>query len=255
MNRRARLLIGLGSLVTFVALWDASAYFGWSDADLFPPLEKILRRAFELGVDKEFIERDLWGSMFRLICAAAMAIPVAISSGLCAGAFPRVQAAIVPFVNFTLPLPKVAIFPLMLAVFGLGDLGKVALIGIGLFYPLFINVLHGTQRLSSGEVLDLTRLYGIHGAALWYRVYWRGLTTEILVGLKASLGYGFTLVIVSELSASNNGLGNFIWRSWDAFQILDMYAAVFWLCTLGWIVQSSLDKALERHLRLNPART
>lgn len=255
MTRQARLLIGLSALAAFVGLWDMAAFLGWSDADLFPPIVKIVGRAFELGIDREFIGRDLWGSISRLTYAALIAIPTAIFSGLCAGAFPRVHAAIVPFVNFTLPLPKVAIFPLMLAVFGLGDFAKVALISIGLFYPLFINVLHGTQRLSSGEVFDLTRLYEIRGAALWYRVYWCGLIAEILVGLKASLGYGFTLVIVSELSASNNGLGNFIWRSWDAFQILDMYAAVFWLCALGWVVQASLDKALERHLRLNPART
>lgn len=254
MSSRARFFAGFVSVALFVVIWDLASRTGWMDTDLFPPITRILARALQLSFDSEFIARDLFGSMRRLFYAGVFVLPIALFLGIWAGAKPWVNASLSPFVNFTLPLPKVAIFPLMLAVFGIGDLGKIVLIGIGLFYPLFINVLHGTLRLSSGDFNDLTKIYYVSGRALWYHVYWRGLTGDILVGLKASLGYGFTLVIVSELSASNNGLGNFIWRSWDAFQILDMYAAVFWLCFLGWLVQSALDRALVYHFRLSPPR-
>lgn len=255
MSKRARWFTGFTAVILFVGIWDIASYAGWMDADLFPPITRILLRAFMLSVDAQFIGRDLLGSMGRLFSAAVLVLPLAIFLGIWAGAKPVVNAALSPFVNFTLPLPKVAIFPLMLAIFGLGDQGKIVLIGIGLFYPLFMNVLHGTLRLSAGDFVDLTRIFEVRGWPLWYQIYWRGLTGDIILGLKASLGYGFTLVIVSELSASNNGLGNFIWRSWDSFQILDMYAGVFWLCFLGWTVQSALDYALSRHYLLNPPRT
>jgi NitT/TauT family transport system permease protein len=255
MSGRARFITGFCAVLAFVLIWDFCGYAGLIDADLFPPVTRVLLRAFELSVDRDFIFHDLFGSMSRLLAASVFVLPLAVIFGIWAGAQPRAHAALLPFVNFTLPLPKVAIFPLMLAIFGLGDTGKIVLIGIGLFYPLFINVMHGTLRIAAGDYSDLTSLYGIRGWTLWYQVYWKGLMGDILVGLKASLGYGFTLVIVSELSASNNGLGNFIWRSWDAFQILDMYAAVFWLCFLGWVVQSALDRSLAHHFRLNPPRS
>lgn len=255
MTNRKSLVIGVFAVLLFIFVWDACGYSGCMDTDLFPPITRVLKRAFELILDPVFVGKDVFGSLFRLVTAAVLVLPIALFLGILAGVQPWLRAVLEPFVNFTLPLPKVAIFPLMLAIFGIGDLGKIILIGIGLFYPLFINMLHGTLRLTSGDFVDLTRIYGVRGWPLWSQIYWRGLIGDIIVGLKASLGYGFTLVIVSELSVSNNGLGNFIWRSWDSFQILDMYAAVFWLCFFGWIVQTSLDYALTRHLRLNPSRT
>jgi len=255
VSPRRQTLIGALAVISFFTLWDGLGYLGIIDTDLFPPFTQILRRALELSVDTQFITRDLYGSMRRLTLAAVLVLPIALGLGMLAGIKPWMHAAITPFFNFTLPLPKVAIFPLMLAIFGLGDTGKIVLIGIGLFYPLFMNVLHGTLRLRAGDLVDLVSIYQVRGWPLWYQLYWRGLIGDIIVGLKASLGYGFTLVIVSELSASNNGLGNFIWRSWDAFQILDMYAAVFWLCFLGWVVQTLLDRALVYHFRLSPPRT
>lgn len=242
-------MVGILSLVVMVFVWDSFGYAGVFDIELFPPITRVLIRAWELLLDGEFILRDVLSSMKRLALAASVAIPFAVATGAIVGVSSWVQAAIGPFINFTMPLPKVAIFPLMLAIFGVGDVGKIVLIGIGFFYPLFVNVLNGTMKIQTSEYMDLARVYGIRGKGLWIDVYGKGITLDILSGLKTSFGYGFTLVVVSELTASQNGLGNFVWRSWDAYQILDMYAGIFWLCFLGWTVQCVLDWAIERSLK------
>lgn len=248
MTHTRRLIIGTCGAAGIILLWDALGYAGLLDQDLFPPSTVIVKRFLELSLNGDFVRRHVGGSLYRLLAASSAAIPLAILCGVWLGLSDRARAALNPFINFTLPLPKVAIFPLVLAVFGIGDLGKIILIAIGLFYPLFINVLHGTIRLRHSEYMDLVKIYRIKRSALWMKIYGRGLVSDILVGLKASIGYGFTLIVVSEFSASTNGLGHFIWRSWDAFQVVDMYAGVLWLCLLGWFVQLVLDCLLHRNL-------
>lgn len=246
MNRIRNLGLGFFSVVFVSLIWELSSRQGWIDTDLFPPLSQILHRLIELMLDKEFLTRDLLSSFKRLAMATFVVVPISLGLGLLAGTSSIARALLNPFVNFTLPLPKVAIFPLILAIFGLADTGKIILIGIGMFYPLFINVTSGAIRLRSGDLVDFISVYRIRGYALWVQTYGLGLFGDVIVGLKASIGYGFTLMIVSEMSASNNGLGNFIWRSWDSFRILDMYSAVVLLCALGWAVQASLDSILAR---------
>lgn len=242
-------VLGSLSLLGIIAAWDSLGYLGVLDTELFPPVTRILARAWELIVDGEFISRDVLSSMKRLAAASAVSIPIAVIAGAIVGAFSWARAAVGPFINFTMPLPKVAIFPLMLAIFGVGDMGKIVLICIGFFYPLFVNVLNGTLKIRNSEYMDLAHVYGIRGKRLIWDVFAKGIQLDVLSGLKTSFGYGFTLVVVSELTASQNGIGNFVWRSWDAYQILDMYAGIFWLCFLGWTVQSLLDWRIARSLK------
>ncbi|MGE3759808.1 MAG: ABC transporter permease [Pseudobdellovibrionaceae bacterium] len=249
MSRRERLIIGVFGVGGLILFWDGLGRVGVLDQDLFPSSLVILKRFVELSLSPEFLSRHVGGSLVRLLFAGTAALPLAILCGVWLGLSARAHAALNPFINFTLPLPKVAIFPLILAVFGIGDLGKIILIAIGLFYPLFINVLHGTIRLRHSDYMDLVRIYQIRRTALWLDIYGLGLINDILVGSKASIGYGFTLIVVSEFSASTNGLGHYIWRSWDAFQIVDMYAGVLWLCLLGWLVQLALDHLLSRNVK------
>jgi len=252
MSRRPRLLIGVVSVLAFFALWDGLGNWHVINQDMFPPIQAIFQRAAGLILSPSFVLQDLASSLRRLCIASILTLPLALILGMAAGSIDWLRAILDPFVNFTMPLPKVAIFPLALALFGVGDSGKVFLIGVGLFYPLLVNVLNGMLRLKGSDYAGLIHVYRIQGRRLWFAFYWKGLTVDILTGLKTSLAYGFTLVVVSELAASNNGIGNFIWRAWDDYQILDMYAALFWLCVLGWIVQTALDLALSRHLKRWP---
>jgi NitT/TauT family transport system permease protein len=238
-------------ILILLGAWEASSRLQWIDPDLFPPVSRLFLRCLELAVDPLYLSRDVAGSLRRLTIATVVVVPFAIALGLSAGLWRIASLILSPLVNFTFPLPKVAIFPLILALFGLGDTGKIVLIGIGLFYPLFVNVMNGALRLKKSPLMNVVHVYRIRGEDLAWRFYIKGLIPDILTGLKSSLGYGFTLVIVSELTASNNGIGNFIWRAWDGYNILDMYAGIFTLCLLGWIVQTAFDRLLMRWLRLS----
>jgi NitT/TauT family transport system permease protein len=233
------------SVLAFVFLWEILTVNGWLDPRLFPPWHRIFLRAAELWTDPVFLGRDVAASLSRLAIAGLISLPLAVLAGFLCGLSQTVRAFLLPFVNFTFPLPKVAIFPLVLAIFGIGDSGKVFLIAVGLFYPLFINAFSGVAGLVESELHQVVKVYCLKPRQIFYQYYFKGISRELIAGLKASLGYGFTLMIVSELTASNDGMGNFIWRAWDSYNVLDMYAGVFTFCLLGWSVQTLLDQGLK----------
>ena len=73
-----------------------------------------------------------------------------------------------------------------------------------------------------------------------------GTLQEILTGLKLALNYGLTLVVVSEISASNNGIGYFIWKSWDQFKIINVYSGVFVLSIIGFALYFTFNSFIEK---------
>lgn len=241
------ILIGFAAIAIFVIIWSILSSTQTIDSELFPLPNAIFFRTSHLLFNGEFWTKAILPSMIRLITATLVVVPIAVILAIGAGLLPIIDSIIKPFFNFTFPLPKVAILPLILATFGLNDLSKIFLISIGMFYPIFLNVRSGVHRLRQSGYHDVVEVYKVRGFNLIYRFYFLGLMADFRTGIRTAVGYGFTLVIVSEISASNNGIGNFIWRSWDAYNILDVYAGIFILCAFGCSIQSalSLSKPVE----------
>lgn len=241
------LVLGLVGVALLNLVWWMLGRFASFDLQLFPPFTEIFPRAARLITDGEFWRNSMNPSLSRLAIATVVSIPLALLSGLLIGRFETPRMIAMPLVDFIYPLPKVAIFPLVLAIFGLGPLSKIALIAIGMFFPFFLNVVGGVTRISFSPLQDLLATYRPStGKTLWL-FYFKGLSTDFLTGLRTSLGYGFTLVVVSETTASNDGIGHFLWRSWESFDLLNLHAGLLILCCTGWIVQAALGRLAHDH--------
>lgn len=231
-------VLGLMGVLVFGAAWSLLIASGLLPTSLFPSLEVIAIHLLNLLSSREFICEDLLSSLRRLLEAALIVLPASVILALAVARTDALRALSSPLIQFLYPLPKVALFPLALAVFGLGDAAKVALIGAGMFFPMYMCVLSGAVQVAQSEYHDLIKAFGVRGSRLYYLFYVRGVRGDILNGLKLSVGYGFTMVVVSEMTASNRGLGSFIWRSWDSFNIPDLYAGIVFLGLLGWLAQA-----------------
>jgi NitT/TauT family transport system permease protein len=141
-----------------------------------------------------------------------------------------------PLIAFTFPLPKVALYPLLLLVFGIDSWSKIALISIGLFYLLHIHFRIGFLRVLSSSYSEIINIYPLRRWDYLWNFLLKGTLQELFTGLQVALNYGLTLVVVSEFSASNNGIGYFIWKSWDQFKIINVYSGVVLLSCLGFLL-------------------
>ncbi len=233
------------SLVVCFVIWHYCSFFNVIDSAFYPSPVTIFSQMFHLFMDSDFL-LNMWSSLYRLFWSAVIAIPFAIGIAMISATTKSFDQIISPVIALTFPLPKVAIYPLMLLIFGIDENSKIALITIGLFFLVFVNARLGFLKLIQSQNYEITKIYRMKRLNFFYDFLIKGAQLEILTGIKLALNYGLTLVVVSEATTSNNGLGHFIWRSWDQFKIINVYAGVFTLSLIGVISYYSLDYYIER---------
>ena len=218
------------------------------DSRFFPTLTAIIANTLSAFFHDALLDQ-IFFSFKREVLAFVIAGPSALLLAFLCSHFKNIDDFISPLVGFTFPLPKVAIFPLMLLIFGVDAQSKVALIAIGLFYLMFIHFRAGFLRLRSSIYFDVIRIYPFSSSHYFWNFLVKGSLQEIYTGLQLSLNYALTLIVVSEATVSTNGIGHYIWRSWDQYRILDVYSGVFVLCLIGFIQYSFFDLLLTRNRR------
>lgn len=232
-------------LLIIALTWHWMAEGNIIDKEFFPSPFFIIKKLFELIRTEAFLN-DLRSSSLRLLSGTLISIPLSLLSAIFCFRSKIIDHILTPVIGFTYPLPKVAIIPLLMLVFGIGDGFKIAVISLGMFYLIFINVYTSLTKLKNSQLNDVAKVYQLAGKNYYLQFLLKGIALDFLVGLKMALGYALTLVVVSEFSMSKNGIGNFIWKAWDQFKVIDMYAGIFLLCLAGLVIYSALDFIIGR---------
>lgn len=235
------------SLVVFSIglIWHVLARTHFVDQEFFPSPFDVAVKLSQLIIHGE-LTTDILASAMRLLLGTLISVPVSLIIAVLCVHSKIIGNIFRPIIAFTYPLPKVAIIPLLMLIFGIGDSSKVAVISLGMFYLIFVNLYTSMMKLKSSTLNAVTKIYKIEKKDYLFQFLIKGSLLDFLVGLKLALGYGLTLVVVSEFSMSRNGVGNFIWKTWDQFKILDMYAGIFFLCLIGFFVYGLLDYLITR---------
>jgi NitT/TauT family transport system permease protein len=145
-------------------------------------------------------------------------------------------------IQATYPIPKLAIMPLILLIFGLGESSKVFTIGIGVFYLVVINSMAGVLHIEK-IYLDVAKNFGASRKDFYLTVALPGALPMIFTGLKLGMGMALILVVAAEMSAAKAGVGWMIWRAYDMFAIEQMFVALMVLSVLGYLFSILLDIA------------
>ena len=221
-----------------LVLWELLSRLCVMDNLYFPAPSMILRRLIELTIyDPRFLS-DLLFSLKRLALGAIIAVPLAAGLGLLVGLDKRAARFLNPLISITYPIPKLSALPLLMILLGIGDLSKIAMIALGIFFLVLLSVIHGIQRMPE-VYFHIIRVYRIPFFKKIYSVILKGILPDLLHGCKIGIGYGLVMVVASEFFAAKNGIGFFMWNAWDQFRIIDVYVgftvfslmglAIFWL--------------------------
>lgn len=231
------------SPLTLLLLWEFLARIHAIDTRLLSSPSLILQTFFPLLMSGDLLyntfiscQRVLWGFL-------AGAIP-GVVLGMGMGLSPFVRSAIEPMIAATYPIPKLAIMPLILLIFGLGEVSKIFTIAIGVFYLVVINTMAGVLNIDK-IYLDVAKNFGASRKDFYLTVAFPGALPMIFAGLKLGMGMALILIVAAELSAAKAGVGYMIWRAYDMFDIEQMFVALMTLSILGYIFSLLLD-AIER---------
>ncbi|MEI6600893.1 MAG: ABC transporter permease [Comamonadaceae bacterium] len=209
LRRRKYALISATAVLLFVLLWQLCGSLHWVDALLLPPPSEILGTAAEL-ISNGYRQTPLWQHFFISVARASAAFVVAVGAGvplgLGMGLSPTLAAALNPFVQFLRPLPKIALIPLVIVWFGIGESAKFFLIFISTFLSVVVGAAAAVLGVSQARLRAAQTLGATHHQIFAFVVLPNALP-ELFTSVRLSIGIGWTSLIAAEMVAANSGLG------------------------------------------------
>lgn len=240
MKRRDLLLAVIGLL----ALWQILALI--IDQPILPTPVAVLQAVFRELVAGELPEH-LLASLWRVVASTALAIALAVPAGLALGQSQRLNSLFSPVIYLLYPIPKVVLVPIVLLFLGIGDLAKIVLIFMILFFQILVLVRDQAASIRP-ELIQSVRSLGAGRRALFRFVYWPASLPAILTALRQSVGTAVAVLYVAELFATRRGLGYYIYYSGSTlFDYPAMYAGIVALSLMGLGLYFTVDW-LERRL-------
>jgi NitT/TauT family transport system permease protein len=241
----ARIALGVGFFVVFVALWSLATFGGFVQKTFLADPLTMLRSGWTLLTEMGFaydIGMTVWRVLGGFLIATALALPL----GVAMGAYKPVEAFFEPFVSFARYLPASAFIPLLILWAGIGEAQKLAVIFIGSFFQLvlMIAVTVGNTRR---DLVEAAYTLGVSDRGLIRRVLIPGAAPEIAETLRMVLGWAWTYVIVAELIGASSGIGHMIT---DSQALLATDQIIFGIIVIGLIglVSDFAFKAFNRRL-------
>lgn len=231
--------------IALIALWELASTQRWISA-LFFPAPSVIAEALYDTIRTGKIFDHLAHTLLRLALGFGAGAVIALPLGLLLGWSGRVRRLIMPFIAVIQPLPKSAVLPLIMVIFGIGEQSRVIVVALAAFFPVVINTLTGVLGVSPLHI-EVAQSYGASRRKIFMRVILPGAMPVILSGIALGVNTALTLVLVTEIIYAQRGLGATIWLAWQTFRTEDLYATLFVIALLG-LALHQLLKLMSRRL-------
>ncbi|MDP8921597.1 MAG: ABC transporter permease [Chloroflexota bacterium] len=229
-RRTLERMVALLAPLLLLVLWELLVRARALDPRFFPAPLSIVNTFVELA--RTSLPGHIAVSLSRAAIGFALGAIPAILIGVVMGLVPLVRAGLQPVVGALFPIPKVAILPLVMLIFGLGEQSKWAIIAIGVFFQVLIGTAAGVANIDR-IYLDVGRNFGAGRLATLWTIALPGALPMIFAGLRLGWGVSLLLLVTAEMVAAKSGLGYLIWQSWQTFAIEEMYVGLVTIAGLG----------------------
>lgn len=223
----------LASPFLLLLLWEAMSRFGLLDRRFFPPPSEVIWSARSMVQDGSLAAAVL-SSLRRLAIGYVSGALLGVVVGLWLGLSSWSRALFEPWLIVTYPVPKLAVYPLLVLIVGLGEAPIVLLLAIAIFYVVAINLIAGVLSIRP-VILDVGRDCGASFLQLVRTVALPASMPHIFTGLELAMGIAYIVLIAAEFVGAKSGLGSVIWSSWQLFDVAPMYVAIVTISVLGYV--------------------
>ena len=236
--RRQRLVrIGLGAAVPaiLIGLWQVASNRGWIDSRLFPSPGRIVREAREIASDGK-LWPALWATSRRILIGFALGAASGVAVGMLMGVFDTFRAAFEPLLNGLYTVPKLALLPLYLLIFGLNEKAIYALVLTTVFFFIWITTLEAMLSVPEGYRDAVLSLRPSRWQLFRHALLPASLP-QIFVGLRISAGVSVLVVVAIEFTFGGAGIGYLIIQGKTLARYPQSYVGIVVAALLGivWI--------------------
>lgn len=232
--------------VALVAAWEFLPRQGLLNPAYFPPASQVAA-VLARGLSAGELLPHVAATVTRLVVAFLLAAVPGLLVGFAMGLSATVRRALDPYVALLYPIPKVALLPLMLILFGVGERAFVFTGALTAFFQVVVNTTDGIRQVDP-ILVEVGRNYGARGFRLFWKVILPASLPGILTGLRLGLGLTLVTVVAVEFAIAKSGLGHVVWSSWQTLSTPRMYAAFVAVGALGLLLTRGLKRVQERLL-------
>lgn len=229
--------------VVLIAIWQVAADTGLITRRTLPAPFAIARAAADLLASGELLQHAAVSCQRALLGFA-----IGGGLGLAAGVLNGMSSLAARLLDTTLQMlrniPHLAIIPMVILWFGIGESAKVFLVAVGVFFPVYLNTYHGV-KLVDPALLEMAKLYRLNQWALFWRVILPGAMPNILLGVRYGLGIMWLTLIAAETISANAGIGYMTMNAREFLQTDIVLVGVLLYALLGKLADMAA-RGLER---------
>lgn len=230
-----------------LGLWQLAAQAGWLSSRILPAPSAVAAAAWSLAVSGE-----LWQHVRISALRALWGLLLGGGLGLLNGSSRTAETLLDTTLQMIRNIPVLALIPLVILWFGIEETAKLALLSLGVFFPVYLNTFHGIRSVDPA-LIEMGRSYGLTGWRLYRDVILPGALPSILVGLRFALGLVWVILIVTETISAQSGIGYMTMNAREFLQTDVVLLGILLYALLG-KAADTLARLLERRLlRWNPA--
>ena len=227
-----------------LAAWEAAARSGRWSKIVFPSLVNIGRELW-LFLTNADAWVQIWTSLYRAFGGFGLAAAAGVLLGMAMGRSRFVAAMLDPLFSGTYAVPKLALFPIFIFVFGIGSLSKVALIFLECLYPMVVMTYHGTRSVNPVLVWSAQNM-GASPAQVLRRVIIPATAPYVFAAFRVAVPVAMIVVVITEMISSADGLGYLVVYSLSSLKTDRMLAVVAVIALIGYALDKLVVLARDR---------
>ena len=223
--------------------WQALDSFGWINSRLMPSPVMVAAAFWQLLVTGQLLG-NLWVSLVRVMFGLGIGVALGTVFGLFAGLSRFGENTVDSTLQMVRTLPHLALIPLFILWFGIGETPKIALIALGSVFPIYLNLFAGIRAvdrkiIEAASTLDLTR------AEIIWNVILPGALPSFLVGLRYAVGIAWLTLVVAEQVNASSGIGYLVMNARDFLETDVIFVGLIIYAILG-LTTDQMVRAIER---------
>lgn len=239
-RRAIEIVLTLAAPLLLLGVWELLSRTNTINPIYWPAPTSLWSTFVELLTEDDLLT-DIWLSTVRILGGFLLGAVPGVVLGLAMGLFWPIRVFMMPLAAALYAIPKIAILPLVMIIFGIGETSKFVIVALSIFFLVVLNTMSGVMEIDR-SFRDVARNLGASRLELFTTVALPGAMPSIFTGLRLALGFALIVIVGTEfLTVSQGGIGAMIWQSWTILAVKKMMVGLIITGLMGWLLSLALN--------------
>jgi NitT/TauT family transport system permease protein len=244
-DRREKLGYFLASFAILCIVWEAARAIHLVNPKLFPSILSVLKSCIVMLGDGS-LQRHIYGSFMRVVVGFSIGIVLAVIFGFLIGWFRVIRLFLDPVINFFRSLPPIALIPLMIIFFGIGETSKIIVLGYASFFPALVVIYQSLVSLEP-TYIRAGKTLGATDMEIFRKIILPQLVPHIITACRVSLGVCWATLVAAEMIAAQRGIGAMMVEAQNFFQMAPLVLGILMIGAIA-LIMDGIVRTIERRV-------